>query len=85
MDAAVVPQIPQQRGSAPASRPGLQSRQLYADAGLAEGRAALVVDHAAGETVEDRCQGRSPWSVRHLPIGRSCRVTKSVPENPEPD
>jgi hypothetical protein len=36
VDPAVVPQIPQQRSPAAASRPGIQSRQLHADAGVAE-------------------------------------------------
>ena len=35
MDAVVVPQVPRQRGTALASRPGLQSGQFYADVGLA--------------------------------------------------
>jgi len=69
MDAAVVPQIPRQRRPAPASRPGLQSRQLHANTGFAKGGRALVADHTAGEIGEDRCQGRPPWPVRHVPIG----------------
>jgi len=80
-----VPQVPQQRGSAPASRPGLQSRQLHADIGLAEGGRALVIDDAAGEAGQDRCKSRPPWPVRHVPVGRGRRAEGTVPENPEPD
>jgi len=85
MDEAVVPQVPRQRRPAAASRPGLQSRQLHADAGFAKGGRALVADHAAGEIGEDRCQGGQPWPVRHVPIGRGGGAEGTVPENPEPD
>jgi hypothetical protein len=78
-------QVPRQRRPAAASRPGLQSRQLHADAGFAKGGRALVADHAAGEIGEDRCQGRQPWPVRHVPTGRSGGAEGTVPENPEPD
>ena len=54
LDAAVMQQVPQQRGSSPASRPGLQSGQLHADACVAEKGGTLVVDHATGKTGEDR-------------------------------
>ena len=53
MDPTVRPQVPQQRGAPSASRPGLQSGQLHADAGVAEGCAA-----AAG--------GREHWSLTTL-------------------
>ncbi len=69
VDAAVMPQVPQQRGSASASRTGVQSGQLHAHAGSAEGSGALVADYAAGEASEDRCQGRPPWSLRYIPTG----------------
>ena len=62
-------QVPRQRGSAPASRPGLQSGELHADVGLAEGSGALVSDHATGEAGEDRGQSCPPWPVRHVSIG----------------
>jgi len=75
MDPAVMPQVPQQRGSAPASRPGLQPRQLHADPGVAEGSRALVIDHDPREAGQDRGQGRQPWPLRHLPDGRSRRAS----------
>jgi hypothetical protein len=74
--APVFEQVPRQRRPAAASRSGLQSRQLHADAGFAKG---------GGEIGEDRCQGCQPWPVRHVPIGRGRRVEKLVPENLEFD
>ncbi len=82
---AFVPQVPRQRGSAPASRPDLQSRQLHADTGFAEGGGALVIDDITGEAGQDRSQGGQPWPVCHLPIGRGCCAEKLVPENLGPD
>ena len=84
VDAPVVPEIPQQRGPASASRPGLQPRQLHADAGLAEGGGALVSDHAQGEADQDWCQGREPRPVRHFPTGGGCGAEGAVPKNPPP-
>jgi hypothetical protein len=85
MDATVVPEVPRQRRPAPASRPGLQSCQLHADACFAKGGRALVAHDAAGKVGEDRCESGQPWPVRHVPIGRGCRPKKLVAENPEPD
>ena len=50
----------------------LQSRQLHADAGLAEGDRALVADHATGEAGQDRRQGGQPWPLANWPRSR-CR------------
>ncbi len=83
--AAGMPEVPQQRGSAPTSRPGLQSGQLHADFGLAEGGGTLVADDATGEAGEDRREGGQSRAVRHVPIGRSGGAERIVPENPEPD
>ncbi len=85
MDAVVVPEVPRQRGSAPTSRPGLQPCQLHADFGLTQGGRTLVADDTEREAGQDRSQGRSPWPVRHLPIGRGSGAKEPVPENPEPD
>jgi hypothetical protein len=85
MDAAVVPQVPRQRGSTPASRPGLQPRQLHADFGSARRGGALVADDDTGKVGEDRSQGRLSRSLCHFPTGRGCGAKKAVPENPEPD
>ena len=75
---SVVPQVPRQCCSAPASRPGLQSRQLHADAGLAEGSGALVADHAARKAHQRSvprwsamaATPRSSWPK--LPCRRNC-------------
>ena len=75
---AIAPQVPRQRRPAPASRPGLQSRQLHADTGLAEGGGALVIDDATGEAGQDWRQGRPPWSLCHVPIGGSRRSKRLV-------
>ena len=74
-----MPQVPQQRGPAPASCPGLQPRQLHADPGVAERGRALVTDHDPGETGQDRSQGRRPWPLRHLPDGGGRRTSWSAP------
>jgi len=42
-------QVPQQQGSAAASRPGLQTGQLHTDACVAEGGGTLVADHVTRE------------------------------------
>ena len=81
MDPAVMPEVPQQRGAAPASCPGIQPRQFHADFGLAEGGGAPVADNTTGEAGEDWGQGRQPWSLCHVPDGRGCRAEKPVPEN----
>ena len=85
MDPAVVPQVPRQRRPAAASRPGLQSGQLHADAGLAQGGRALVIDDATGKAGQDRRKSRATWPVCHVPTGRGCRAEGTVPENLEPD
>ncbi len=84
MDAAVVPQVPRQRRPAPASRPGLQSRQLHADTGFAEGGGALVLDDATGEAGQDWRQGSEPRPACHFPTGGGCGAEGAVPKNPPP-
>ncbi len=81
MDAAVMSEVPHQRGAAPASCPGLQSRQLHADFGLAQRGGALVADHTEREAGEDRSQGRPPWPLRHFPTGRGGVAKEAVREN----
>ncbi len=49
-----MPEVPQQRGSAPASCVGLQSGQLHADAGIAEGGGARVPDELAAAIGQNR-------------------------------
>ena len=74
-------QVPQQRGSAPASRPGLQPRQLHADFGFTRRGATLVADHVTGKAGQDRSQGRQTWPIRHVPISQGRRVENLVSEN----
>jgi hypothetical protein len=74
----VMPQVPQQRGPPPALYYGLQSRQLLADTGFAEGGRALVIDHAAGKVEEDRRQSCPPWSLYHVLDGAGRRLKSSV-------
>src|SRR3546814_3714555 len=85
MNVAVVPSVPPPRSPAPASCPGLQSRQLYAEPGVAEGGGALVADHHQGEVGQDRRRGHRSWPLRHVPDGRSCRTPRSVPGHPAAD
>ncbi len=58
-----LPQVPQQRVQAPASRARLQSRQRPAHAGAAAGGRALVHDHAAQQAHKDRRQGRADMAA----------------------
>ena len=85
MDPAVVPYLRRQHrpSSAPCAR--LQPRQFHANAGDAQGGGAVVTHKPAREAGQDRCQGRQPWPLRHLPNGRGCSVASDVPGNPVPD
>ncbi len=71
-------------GTLPCRR-GEPSTASQADSGVSEGGGAPVVDHAAGEIGEDRCQGGQPWPVGDVPIGRGGGAEGTVPDNPEPD
>ncbi len=85
LDSPILPQLSQQRGSAPAPCAGLQSRQLHEDAGLAEGGGALVPDHAAREANQDRRKGRATWPLHHIPAGRGCYLPYPDRRYPAPD
>ena len=78
VDPADMPEVPQQRGSVPASRPGLKSGQLHADAGLAEGSVPPIADDATGAAGEDRREGGRSRAVRHLPIDRAVAVPSNL-------
>ena len=82
MDAALLPEVPQQRGPASASRARLRSRQLHAHAGPATGDCALVADHTAGEADQDRREDGPPRPLCHGPDGRGCRVGTDVRTDP---
>jgi hypothetical protein len=63
-----------QRRPPSAPRARLQPWQLHAHAGDAEGSGAVVADQPAREADQDRCQGRQPRPLRHLPIDRGSGV-----------
>src|SRR5271165_4009809 len=75
----VVPILRRQRRPPPAPRAGLQSRQFHADAGDAEDGGAVVADQPAREADQDRCQGREPRPLHHLPDGRGGSAAADVP------
>ena len=77
--------VRRQRRPASASRAGLQSRQLHANAGSAGGGQAVVADELQGKARQDRRQGRAPWPLRHLPDGRGRGAEEIVPGNPAAD
>ena len=79
VDAAVMLLVRRKRRAASASCAGLQSRQLHADAGSAGGDQAMVADQPAGETRQNRSQGRAPRPLRHLPDGRGRGAERIVP------
>ncbi len=62
MDKAVVSQVPRQRRSAPASRPGLQSRHLPADAGDGTGAFGQGRDHASDSSISLHGRAMPPVS-----------------------
>ena len=49
-----------------------------------EGGGALVANYAAGEAGQDWSQGRPPWPLCHVSIGRGGGVAGIVPKNPPP-
>jgi hypothetical protein len=49
-------------GASPAPCAGLQSRQLHASAGDAEGGGAVVTNQPMREAAQDRRQGGEPWA-----------------------
>jgi hypothetical protein len=81
VDAAVMLLVRRQRRTSSASCADLQSRQLHADTGSAGGDQALVADQPAGETREDRRQGRASWPLRHLPDGGGGGAEGIVPRD----
>jgi hypothetical protein len=83
MDAAVMPNLRRQRRPPPAARARLQPAQLHADAGDAQGGAALVTDEPAGEADQDWRTGRQPWPLRDVPDGRGRRVAPHVQGHPD--
>src|SRR5947208_1860508 len=85
VDATVVHGVPRERRPAPAPCAGLQPRQLPAHPGVAGGRGAVVTDKPTGEGGEDRCQGRRPWALPHVPDGGGGGAPRAVRPHPGPD
>ena len=79
MDAAVMPDVCRQRGAAPASCAGLQSRQSPAHAGDAGADQGLVADEPEGQADQDRRQGCEPRPLYRFPDGRGRHPTANVP------
>ena len=84
LDPAVMPEVPQQRGAAPASRAGLQPRQLHAEPGAARCRETVVTDQPARQAHQDRREDRPPRALRHVPDGRSRHPARPVRRHPAP-
>ena len=85
VDAAVVPEVPGQRGSASASCAGLQSGQRHAHAGSTREGCPLVADGATGEADQDRRAHGAPRPLHHVPAGGGCRSAPSVRADPVAD
>src|SRR5271154_2453676 len=79
VDAAVVPDVRRQRGAAPASCAGLQSRQFPAQAGDAGADQGLVADELEGKADKNRREGGEPRPLYRLPDGRGRHPTADVP------
>jgi hypothetical protein len=67
--AALVPLVQRERRSPPASRAGVQPRELPPHAGDSGDNCRVVVDNASREADQDRCQGRQPRPVRCVSDG----------------
>jgi hypothetical protein len=85
LDAAVMSQLPQQRGASSAARLGIQLGQLPAHARLARRSGPLVADHLTREADQDWSEGRAPQPLHHFPDGGSGGLERPVPKNPEAD
>src|SRR5271165_424782 len=79
VDAAIMPDVRRQRGPAPASCAGLQSRQFPAHASDAGANQRLVADESEGKTDQDRREGGEPRSLCRLSDGRGRHPTADVP------
>jgi hypothetical protein len=64
-----------------ASCASLQPWKSQVNAGNAQGGGAVVTDQPAREADQDRCQGRQPCALCHLPDGRGRGAATDVPRN----
>src|ERR1700678_3169234 len=79
MDPVVLSRFCGQPGAAATVRAGLQSGQFSAAGGIAPVSASLDVDDVAGETDQDRGEGRAPFPADHLPDGGGGGPARGVP------
>jgi DDE family transposase len=78
VDAAVVHDLPGQRGAPPTPRAGLQPGQLPPHARTAGRGRAVVADEPAGKGGEDRREGDRPRPLRDLPDGGGGGAARAV-------
>src|SRR5262249_51279182 len=78
VDAAVVHDLPGQRGAPPTPRAGLQPGQLPPHARTAGRGRAAVADEPAGKGDEDRREGDRPRPLRDLPDGGGGGAARAV-------
>ena len=83
MDATVLSRLCGQSGAAATVRAGLQPEQFPASDGAAPSGASLDVDDVAGETDQDRSEGRAPFPADRLPDGGGGGSARVVPGHPE--
>src|SRR5450759_4930992 len=79
MDAAVLSRLCGQPGATATVRAGLQPGQLPAAGGIAQSSSTLDVDDVAGETDQDRGEGRAPFPEDRLPDGGGGGAARVVP------
>src|SRR5262249_15182742 len=85
VDAAVVHDLPRQRGPAPTPRAGVQPRQLPPYPGAAGRDRAVVPDHAGGEGGQAGGEGDRARPLPRLPEGRGRRPPRVVRPPPHPN
>jgi hypothetical protein len=77
-DAALMPLVQRERGSPPASRASLQSRELPPHARDSRGDCGVDADKSSREADQNRCQGRQSRSLRNVPDGGGRNPTEVV-------
>ena len=79
LDAAVMPEVPRQRGAAPAPRAGLQPRRLPRKCRTAGADGRVVADQLAAQAHQDWRAGRPACTRHHVSARRGCRVRADGP------
>ena len=78
LDTTFLSRLCGQSGSTAIVHPGLQSGQLPAAIGVTPEGEALVFDHLAGETGEDRSQSRESLRLCHFSDGRGGSAADTI-------